>query len=481
MRKLNFGVVLVFLMLSLSFVSCSEDVEIPKASVVDVTFDMEQLTGNKADVSKIANKWDYGNKKDGSVQTYPDCSEETPTHVLVTIDGTQYTIQFTSLENETEVLQLKAGAENIITEFLVYAGGEIIYEMPEVTSIEVIDGGLTGVPYDMDLAAFTKKKVHVDVVCWHDYSHSTLTWQWYELNYSQIKTLCFYGDVCTKFFDDFHEEGSDYFGQEYDGYDFPAIFSIKIFDGDTMIAFESNVDWQGVGAPLCVEYMDNLGIDEDFRFELWFTSPDGTTLVYGDTFEDGIFSEDGNALGFGGEDGLFVFSVGNCDSQGNNDLELALPAYLPLPAQAEFMVSGSTYANGYLSTEVRGIVGVYALENMVYPGWCGAKSDVIYRNVWYTADVKSSLVPGAITRYNQNQINSLNWLVNNMDGYTNQQIQAAIWYITDNYGSGNSLSTNAASNINFNVKVGDWAIVVFDAIEDDMKNDVQLFIVKVDP
>ena len=467
--------------LFIMLISCNNESGEPtlqQNALVDVTFDFEQLGEKFSQDKSVAAKWDYGTKNDGTKQDYPTCTEDAGEYVSVTIDGQKYDVQFTSLGSQTEVLQLQANSPNIISELIVYnAKGEEIYEMPQVGSKEVEEGGLTGVPYDLDLQGFTKSKVNVDVVCWNDYSYQVLTWQWYQITYYQINTLCFFGDVCTKFYEEFHAGESVYAGQQYDGYDFPAIFTVNIYKDGNLVSKKSNADWKGVGAPLCIEYLDNPLIDEDFEYEIVFVSlNDVEEVLYRGDFEDG----DKN---FGGQDGLLNFTVGNCDSNGNNDVEFAFPAVLPLPESISFKLTGPLYSNGYANLEVTGVTGNYALTNGVYAGWCGAKNDLISLGKVYTAKIYSSLGGDVLPeRYSAYNLEALNWIVNNSDGYTNQQIQNAIWYITDAYGAGNSLSTQALLQTGYKPKVGDWAVVLIDADEEEgVKSDLQLFIVRVDP
>lgn len=483
MKKLFNASWLLLVVFILTLVSCNEDPVIPaiEARKVDITIDVANLTGAKAEVTKQGLSKTYLGKDGTTVLDYPACTEDQSSYIEVTIDGVLYTVQFTALNGETEVLQLNADAPNIITMLEVFnSAGVPIYSMPEAGSEEVVNGGLQGVPYDLELSGFTKTKVNVDVVCWHEYSTQVLAWQWYEIKYYQIKTVCFYGDVCTKFFDDFHEEGSAYFGQEYDGYDFPAIFSLKLFSDGVKINEQNNVEWQGVGSALCLEYRDDPLADEQLTFEIWFTDPDGTGLVYSGTIEDGAFSDAGDPDSFGGEDGIFTFAIGNCDSQGNNDVDLVLPSYLPLPAQATFSLGGSAYVSGYYDLTVSGIgAGVYALTDGTFPGWCAAKHNTISLNTSYLADIYSSLDPPS--KFAGVNWGALNWLVNHQGSYTNQEIQAGIWAITDGEAA-NSLSIDALTHSSYLPKVGEYALVIFDAVEASVDDkEFQLFVVKVDP
>ena len=102
---------------------------------------------------------------------------------------------------------------------------------------------------------------------------------------------------------------------------------------------------------------------------------------------------------------------------------------------------------------------------------------------WYdNAGVYSSLdqanLPASYAGYNWG---ALNWLVNNMDGYTDKERQNAIWNIL--HGQSNSdggLSAEALTHSDFIPTVGDYAIVLFDA-NAGSGNEIQLQIVRIDP
>jgi len=470
MKKLFY--LLAAVMLLFTFVSCDEK-ELAPGGESGVSWDISNISKTLA--NKDAGKYD--------VNEYPECSDLDESYVFVVINGVDYKIQLTGLTGQTEVLKLPAG-NYTVTEFVVYSADDTaIWSMPMTGSLASQYYGLTGLPFDFSIKEFVKQKKEVDVVCYNPSSYELFGYGWFAYTKYEENTLCFFGDVCTKFYDDYHEKDSPYFGQNYDGYDFPAIFDIAIYRGESQVAYESNIAWQGSGSPLCVKYLDNPIVDEHFSFEIFLHMPDGSKeSVYIQEFDDGENSGDG----FGGEDGVFDFSVGECDSQGNNDVDLVLPSYLPLPETVSFMINGALYGDGaYQRLYLDGIGGDYAIANTLpgafLLGWCGAKDDKISRNIWYEANVYSSLNVSKIpAKYASYKWGALNWLINHKSGYTPKQIQAAIWHIT-NGTAGNSLSFSAMANQSYKPKVGEFAIVLFDAIEFKEESEIQLFIVKVDP
>jgi hypothetical protein len=211
---------------------------------------------------------------------------------------------------------------------------------------------------------------------------------------------------------------------------------------------------------------------DNYTFQLIFYLPDGTKEVIYET----TLIDDQSIVG---EDGIFIFTVGNCDSEGNNDVDVEFPAYLPLPDQAKFKLTGSLYANGYINMVVDGISGTYAIANGSYESWCADKDHHISKNKWYKAKIYSSL-NGSYAGITAVKQHYLNWLANHTDGYTDKQIQKAIWAITNGY-PGNALSTAAMTHGTYKPKVGEYAFVIFDPIEKECQGEIQLFIVRVDP
>jgi len=480
-------------LIMVAFTSCDDTISVPDVKMVDVTFDLENLNlSNKFDGVKTANK-EVFTKDDGTSIPYPECATEEATYVKVIIDGTEYTIDFTALpgNSTTEVIQLAEGTYSV-EEFTVYGPSGPLYSAPEVGSNEVINGGLKGVPFDFTLGAFTKSKVSVDVVCWHEFSYQPLAWNWFEIDRNQVKTLCFFGDVCTKFYQDFGAND----------YDVIAAIEVEIFRKDGSGAWESiatgsNQDgssFTGIaGSPLCVEYVDNETLNaEEFAFTLTLLTPTGPVVLEDKTpFDDGAYSADDGAGNFGGSDGVWNFNVGEC---GNTSDEANYPAYLPLPTNLiQFKLIGeANQPDGFYRLEVGGFTGNFAFAPGQFNGWCVDYDTTIYYGIQYEARVWSLLDIASIpdqTRLNliKAHAGKLHWIINHLDditaaGFSPEDIQDMIWWLVSAKGPATAaVKTYAAGVVDYSPKVGDFAMLIFDPYIQDDDTRVQAFGVRIDP
>jgi len=502
----NIGII-TGLFLALTIISCNKDEtnEILELQQQDVVFDINNFIPPDVQTSS---KGVFMSARDG--EDFPECSDKVPSYVELTIDdGDILRLKLVTLNNktETEVLKLVEG-DYKLTSFIVYAeDGSPLWAAPIEGSYYELLWNLTGVDVPFTVLKFDKIKVKVDVLCYVPYDYENFGFAWFAYTPIEIHTVCFFGDICTKFYEYFHNEESPYFGQHYDGYDFAAIFSIVVKANDefgvpTDIVvndpdFNSNLSWQGVGEPLCIEYPDVIGIDETFTYEIWLTMAEGDPkLVYTGVFDDTAVADRGNTNGFGGDDGVFDFVVGNCSSD-YNDLNLELPAFLPLPTTGEFMVDDHL-VNAYFDVNFRGLDNEILFENggNGYPAYCGDLNHLIVQGTWYAAEFYSSLEVSTIpAHFNSYDWGALNWLVNNLEAYPSLsylEIQGAIWWVIHrdtaiNPGAiENQLALDALTHSDFIPTVGDYAIVlVHDADSNpaspEGSDDTQLVIVRVDP
>ena len=318
-------------LLTLIFVaSCSNEslgpVE-PVAEFAEVSFNINNFIPDTA------------SKDDSKDETLPDCSDEEPDHVVLYLgedeNAVKYTLKLVTLNNglETEVIKLPVGKHTISSFVVNDAAGKTIYASPMNDSYYANLWGLIGVTETFTVTAFTKMKVNIDVLCYQPYDYEKFGFAWLEYAKYQVKTVCFFGDIiCTEFYNEWHEshlnddqeEINPYFGQPYDGYDFPAIFEVVIkgkvlVEGEEVWArvndpnFASNVEWKGTGDPLCIEYPDLVGTDEDFIAEIWLALPDGSLeLIETVTFTDANWSGADGDANFGGSDGVYDFVIEKC-------------------------------------------------------------------------------------------------------------------------------------------------------------------------
>lgn len=503
MKKLLYSWVVI---LTLVFaVSCDNNdavLDDSTVALVDVSFDLNNYI-------PVASKG-LSSKPGADDQTIPECSDLTASYVVADIDGTMYTLKLVTLNGgmETEVIKMLPDTYDL-NSFVVYndngtpadTSDDIpIYASPIMGSYYQALWTLEGVAKEFTVAAFTKSKITIDVLCYKPYQYEEFGFAWFQYAKYQVKTICFFGDICTKFFEEFHYEGSPYYGGPFDGYDFAAIFEIVIKDSDGNVVNDldknSNLEWFGTGDALCVEYPDLVGVDEAFTFEILLAMPDGTyALVHTGNFTDANWSGAEGEDNFGGTDGVFDFVVGNCSYDGNN-ANIELPAWIPIPTgMINFTLSnplagtGASFFSNVVfndlnqdSANTGATVGEWT-EGDIYASFC-ADPNVSINTGPYDGYAFSSLnVPGLPLSYQGLPWGKLNWIANNIGSYSAADIQDAIWNTigtNPGVGANNALAIAASTQGSFVPTVGDWAIVVLDA-EALGSEDLQLIVVRVDP
>ncbi|WP_299527148.1 hypothetical protein [uncultured Lutibacter sp.] len=490
----NLFKILLGLFLVTAAISCSKDDATAVVSESqDVVFDITNF------VPQVAGKNVFA--KDNDEVKLPECSDAEASYVEIMIGTTPYTLQLVTLNDktETEVIKLAPGDYDIKS-FIVYDVNNIaIWASPTMGSYYQALWNLKGVnDLTFTVDKFEKRRIALDVLCYKPFDYEKFGFAWFAYAKIEIHTVCFFGDICTKFYEEFHKIGSAYNGQTYDGYDFPAIFEIVIKNGDNVVndpQMNSNVGWYGAGAPLCIEYPDYVGVDETFTFDILLTMPDGSSkLVYTGTFDDTDSSAIGNDSGFGGSDGIFDFVVGNCSYDGN-DANMELPPYLPVPTSGKMTLSNFPNVNAYLDITFSDIVDpTFEIFNgAILGGWCAAEHNTIFVGPTYDVDFYSSLELTIIpSQYQDIEWGSLNWIMNNLTG-TSLEIQEAIWQVVNSTDTDtanpegldpatNAFALEALTHTDFIPTVGDYAIVICDAVEgSDANEDLQLLIVRVDP
>lgn len=487
----NLFKILLGLFLIIFAISCSKDegaIIVPENQgvVFDITNFVPQNTGKDIFVGK-----DNGEND----PLIPDCSDLEPSYVIINIDGTDYTLQLVTLNNktETEVLKLAEG-QHFVNEFIVYAAdGTAIWASPFMGSYYQVLWQLRGVnELPFTVAGFDKLKVELDVLCYRPFDYERFGFAWFAYSKIEIHTVCFFGDICTKFFDEWHlrtEGGNPYLLQDYDGYDFPAIFSVKVFyeDSDVLVndlELNSNAGWYGIGAPLCIEYPDQVEVENEvFAFEIWLAMPDGTDmLIYEGQFNDTAMAEIGNPDGFGGADGIFDFVVGNCSYDGN-DANLELLPWIPVPETADMdalLAAGEQYLINVKfrqGTVLPAPIPSIIEEEVWYNTLCGEEFVGIPLPDAYAVEFYSSMdrnLPGSNfpAEYMGYPWGSINYIANECEAmvpiYGWSYVQEALWYIinpgTTSLGVNNQLAQDAAVNSSFIPTVGDYACVLIEPV-----------------
>lgn len=356
--------------------------------------------------------------------------------------------------------------------------------------------------YELTVTAFEKAEYQIEVLCFQDDEWDMFGFDWFVIDEIVIREQCFFGDICIKSLDEY--ANSPYVNQSTGiQLDMPALMELKVFgpDGNQVpySPFTNNTSAAnyGVGSPLCIQYPDNLNVDDEtFTVELWIMVADGDdasgfayNLFHTWTFDDEEMIPDG-------DDGIVEIVLGECNLMGT---DLQLVPYQNLPPSCK-LVTGSSYAPGplgtYFDVTLYDIGPGYDIGNNTYGVYCGEQSVYINLNTTYDpAYVYGSIEPlpsGTFQQQFVDNIDQANWLMNNLEnypGYTWVDIQYALWMILDagatipHDGLGpvtqiaNDMIADAASYGDGYLPLpGGWAAVIFDC-----GTEVQVIFTFVDP
>ncbi|RLD36930.1 MAG: hypothetical protein DRI83_04690 [Bacteroidetes bacterium] len=397
----------------------------------------------------------------------------------------------------------------IVTQFLLWDDGNTPGgTLPEADDQIVMGTPASGSPYEVyiaepyrldyviDVLAFEKIQIPIEVLCFQDDEYTEFGFDWFVITEIVIREQCFFGDICVK-----HPD--DYIGSLYENQstglqlDMPAIVELHVFKDGTPVPYSpftnatADANW-GVGAPLCIQYPDNLQITgEVFTVELWILVKWGDTFVY-KLFHTWTFID--NAMIPDGTDGIVEFVLGNCNLM-NTDLQLA--PYQDLPTMANITLSGPGDP-GYNDLFVNTVTpaGTYDLPVGVnLAGWCGDYStcitagtfDVFVHTSLYDINWPAGMPFSLVT------IGKVNWLFNHLDYYgmdinTLTQadgviIQSAIWKIISSIACTGVAAQMAADAETYGVGYvpppGGWAAALF--VVDNDSECYQLIFTVVDP
>lgn len=420
--------------------------------------------------------------------------------LLYRIDGVLYTQNI-----KLDVLPNGGGnsTDYTVTKFVLYDDGgtqggtlpeaddQIVMGTPEEGSdyaVYVTDD----ITFDITVTAFQKAEYDIDVLCFQDDEYTEFGFDWFAITEIVIREQCFFGDICVK--NPAYYAGSNYQLQSTGlQLDMPAIMElhVKDSDGDHVPGspFTNNTadaDY-GVGAPLCIQYPDNLQVaGEEFTVELYILVKNGNVFNF-EYFHSWSFMDDQTIED--GADGIVEIVLGECNLTGT-DLQLAPYQDLPDMANITIAYPGNP---GYWDITVNTMTppGTYDLYTGFHVGFCGDAGTTIAGGT-FDAYVYPSLyddewpagVPFSLT-----EIAKVNWIFNNLDLFgidrdnmTQAQgtdLQDAIWYLLGSGGVNNALAQAAASHGDFLPLPGGYAAVYL--IKDNNPDDNQLLFVVVDP
>jgi hypothetical protein len=360
------------------------------------------------------------------------------------------------------------------------------------------------VPFDITVSAFEKLEVPVEVLCFIPDVWEEFGFDWFVITEIIVREQCFFGDICLK-----HWE--EYAGSHYDlqpgplQLDMVAIFKVKVYkmDGNGVYQFveEFTNDESpnyGVGAPVCVQYADVLGVVDHFKFELEIMVKQGAgypfVLFHTWTFDDAVEIEDGL-------DGVVDFVLGTCNF---TETDLQLAPWQNLPDWANVTIANPGVLPSYWDVKFNSYTpaGVYDLgpTGVLLNGWCGDEFTTIAAGT-FDATIHGTINDNdwpAGVPFTLLQISRVNWLVNHLGDYSidfedfgggeGDDVQKAIWNIlryqgTDYTGNPLTMSNAAIAAVPgpglYYPLPGGWASVLI--CKDGNPDLYQLIFVIVDP
>lgn len=357
---------------------------------------------------------------------------------VFTLDGKLY----------TQAIKLPVAAESqqyTISFFGLYTAinGTLIMATPQ-TGSAYSEYTTTDVTFPITVTKFAKAEIPVEVLCYMPNAFTNFGFDWLEIDEIIIREQTFFGDFCMK-------HPADYLTSNYAlqpgglKIDMPAIFKIDAYKkvGNNWVLVPNNANFTnntaaanyGVGAPVKVQYPDNLMITgEEFKFELWILVKIGAgfdfKLFHTWTFMDAQLIP-------AGTDKVVDFVLGSCNLS-NTDLQLA--PYMNLPEICNLLVGDGSAGinNTYINVTLSGIGPGYDIENGLYGVYCADQGHFIYVNTLYESmGVFSSLLPLPVALMEPQAIANIdqaNWLMNHLSNYpaaNMQDIQNALWKILD--------------------------------------------------
>lgn len=491
--------ILLFILLFAALAGCRKDDSDKTVATQDVTFGIQWIGSDDLKSDPFDCPVDeQGNNLEASVIQI----EITDTDIGLT---STFTPQIFVLGNKLYSQAIKLAPGNyVITKFLMLTeiGGTIVMAVPEQGS-EMSQYVTNSLDYGFTVSAFTKNEISIQVLCFTPARTAEFGFFWFQPNQVVVRQHCFFGDLCVK-------DPQDYAGSLYENQvtglqiDMPAIFRIVVKKNGievpnspfTNASLEAG--W-GVGAPLCVEYPDDLNINEVFTFELRIL------VRFGSGFQYLLFHTwtvlDAEKIENGG-DGIVDFVLGNCNFSGT-DLQLAPYQNLPQTASITISYPGDP---GYWGLNVNSVfpAGNYDLPLGSMTGWCGDQATVITpgtKNMYIYSSLYNTSWPAGMP-FNTQDIAKVNWLFNNLGSFPGFEspsgyvitsddisieqgliIQHAIWGIihgtTGISGMALDMATAASNKEDFTPLPGGWAAILCVAFNKPVQH--QLIFTMVDP
>ena len=432
----------------------------------------------------------------------------------------------------TQALKLPAGEYQVTHMELLDADGDILVAVPYEGSqvgLEVTDP----LPIDFTVSPFTKTEINVSILCYFEGDYEKFGFTWFQLDVTKKKNKFFFGDLCTKFFNDYDVAGSKYFDAGYSDLvmvDMPALFELTLQKWDeststwvdythaenTVMNNDANIFTPN---PTPFElYYDFTEVDAKFKLDLGIYVKQGSgfdyqpfgTYYYQNEVDDKLYSDANMTVvaATPGDDGVYDFVIGNCNA---DDADIVFAPWMNLPESLDLTL---TYPGtvGYFD----GWMDNFKLDGVNASGFDfseNAHGSSVPEGIFCFDKDHYITVGSTPTEFNGVQVYStlypeylpsnvivehwdmLNWLINNLDSYTFtvNDLQEALWMIQKHTAvspdvayiaatqTGKDMANDAISNgVGYSPLPGGWAAVILD-VDPSTGTNAQTLFVRVDP
>ena len=316
---------LVFVLLAvLTIASCQKKETQPTTPATqDVTFSVTEITPDL----KSTDDW--------------ECKDNIPTNAWVKIDGLDYYPALFELDGQlyTQAIKLAEADNYCVQTFVLYEeldgtpgylntgdGGDVIVfgtPMEDNDDTQGYDAYVQWpLEYCFDVAAFAKAEIPIEVLCFQDAEYQNFGFDWFAVTEIVIRQACFFGDICI---DDPALYAYSIYDDAINGVqvDEEAAIRVIVKEGVNEVPYSpfDNLSIYGNGQVLCVDYPDNLSIDETFTFELQVWVPSAfpgifvwqTYATYTTTDDNPLTETDNDQdANTDNDDGVVDFAVGDC-------------------------------------------------------------------------------------------------------------------------------------------------------------------------
>lgn len=410
----------------------------------------------------------------------------------------------------TQAIKLPSGETGItykLEKFELFDADDLMVNAVPLTGSEYGNMVSVTLPLDIDVSPFTKAEIPLSILCYTEEDYDAFGFTWFRINEEEITNKFFFGDFCTKFFEDYADD--DYYGPTT-AVDMKAIFELTLLEKDgsswNVVRTVDNigdVDAGNSGGLLELIYPTDNDPDGDlFRIDIKIRVKVGTGFQmvdfgswYFEDESDVMYTNealDQSAFDFG-TDGVYDFILGNCNANG---ADFMFAPYMNLPSGQIHMDLAFPGTDSYFTATLSGIGAGYDLTNGDWDAYCFDLAHTINGNGSYDVDVYSTLYESNLPAYMQNENwGAVNWLANyytTFDDWTWEDVQVALWILEDNAIDDHSNGTvngvtgdpdtidamvaQALDNDDFVPMPGGWAAVVLEHSEG-----TQTIFVIVDP